>query len=70
MHPHKIRGLSNWQYTQILHSGIGQLTPNDVNLAVASGAHVVSFNLGANNATLEKVRRSANIFCWIDRNIL
>jgi len=40
---------------QILHSGVGQLTPNDVNLAVASGAHVVSFNLGPGNAALEKV---------------
>jgi len=38
----------------VLHTGVGQLTPNDVNLAVASGAHLVSFNLGTPNATLEK----------------
>uniref|UniRef100_A0A7S3QQL7 Tr-type G domain-containing protein n=2 Tax=Dunaliella tertiolecta TaxID=3047 RepID=A0A7S3QQL7_DUNTE len=44
---------------KVLHSGVGQLTPNDVNLALASGAHVVSFNLGPTNAALEKAMSQA-----------
>lgn len=33
--------------TQVLYSGVGPVTINDVNLATAAGAHLVTFNLGA-----------------------
>lgn len=40
---------------QVLHAGVGPLTQGDINLAVAAGAHLVTFALGGGTGSSSAV---------------
>ena len=45
---------------QVLHSGVGGITESDVNLAIASGAFIIGFNVRA-DASARKLAESENV---------
>jgi translation initiation factor IF-2 len=46
---------------QVIHASVGPVASSDVSLASVTGAHIIAFNVRANNAAVVKEAKAAGV---------